>query len=279
MTSIHKAVRQTVRQHLVEGQLEEAEALCRESLLILEEFCPIHADVVAALCRLGWILDRRQEWTEALECAERAEETLDELGESVSAAQRSHLLFDALSLQGAALRQLGRYRPAEAAFQRAFSLAEADRDTPDHLISACHNLALNYKLAGNLEQAACLYGLAILFASRAFGEVNEFTATMCHQLAALQWARGRHQEGLTPARQSWEMRRTLLGEAHPDTAAAEALLTQLQSALESEAKARPRRTVLRAASIIAPFKPEAAKSSPGSLANTITLSDLCGAAI
>jgi tetratricopeptide (TPR) repeat protein len=279
MTSIHHAVRQSVREHLVEGQLNEAEELCRESLLILEEFCPIHTDVVAALCRLGWILDRRQEWTEALECAERAEEILDELGDSIPRPQRDNLLFDTLTLQGVALRQLGRYRPADAAFQRAFTLAEANHNAPDLLVTACNNLAVNYKLAGNLEQAACFYSLAILFASRAFGEVSALTASMCYQLAVLQWSRGRYQEGLTPARQSWEMRRNLLGDDHPDTVASQSVLLQLQSALETEAKARPQRTILRAASVSVQLKPPAAKPAPGPLSTTVTLAACCGASL
>ncbi|MGJ5815153.1 tetratricopeptide repeat protein [Paludibaculum fermentans] len=277
MNRIHKALRQSVRQHLVEGQLDEAEELCRESLLILEEFCPVHTDVVSALCRLGWILDRRQEWTEALECAERAEEILDELGESTPRPLRDNLLFETLTLHGVALRQLGRYRQAEVCFQRVFTVAEANRDVPDQLVTACNNLAQNYKLAGNLEQAACFYGLAILFASRAFGEVNALTAAMCYHLASLQWSRGRFQEGLTPARQSWEMRRTLLGDAHPDTVAAEAVLLQLQSAIESEAKARPRRIVLRAASASLQLRTQNV-SSP-TLPNTITLTGCCCSAV
>ncbi len=279
MSGIHKAVRRSVREHLVEGHLEEAEELCRESLLILEELCPVHTDVVTALCRLGWILDRRQEWTEALECAERAEEILDELGDSIPRPDRDSLLFDTQTLLGVALRQLGRYRQAEAAFRRAFTLAEANRDVPEQLVTACNNLALNYKLAANLEQAACFYSLAILFASRAFGEVNALTATMCYHLAALQWSRRRLQEGLTPARQSWEMRRTLLGDVHPDTVAAEAVLLQLQSAIESEAKARPLRTVLRAAAVSVQLRTPTAKSGPAALPSTITLAGFCGAAI
>ncbi|WP_321472767.1 tetratricopeptide repeat protein [uncultured Paludibaculum sp.] len=263
MSAIHKAIRQSVYDRLEGGRLDEAEDLCRESLLILEELCPVHVDVVTALCRLGWILDRRRAWAEALDCAERAREVLNELGSSIPAGQRESLLLDALILHGVALRQLGRYRHAEVPFQQAVRLAEVNHEVPELLISACDHLALNYRLAGNFEQAVCLYGLAILFARRAFGEVNALTATMCYHLAALQFSRGRFQDGLTPARQSLEMRRILLGPTHPDALSAETVLNQLQTAMEKEAKARPVLSVVRSAT----------------MANTVTLSDLCSAAL
>lgn len=264
ISGIHKEIRQSVHGRLAEGQWDEAEELCRESLLILEELCPVHTDVVIAICRLGWLLDRRRQWTEALDCAQRANEILDELGTTVPVDQRDTLRLDALLLQGVALRELGRYPKAERVLQRAVTLAEANREAPDLLVTACRHLALTYKLSGNAQQAACLFGLAILFATRAFGAVNAITAAMCYQLAALQFSRGRYQDGLTPAGQSLETRRTLLGPQHPDTAAAEALLLQLQNARESEAKARPRLTVIRA-------------GQPPTLANTVTLTGLCGA--
>lgn len=258
MTGVHKALRQSVHDHLAEGQWQEAEELCRESLLILRELDPVHTDVVIALCRLGWILDRRGNAVEAAACATRARGILDELAATLPAAQRDPLLFDTLLLHGAALRRLGRYAESETLLQRAVRLAEMNPDTPDLVVTACHHLALTCQQAGNSDQAACLYGLAILFSTHAFGDVNAVTATMCYQLGALQHQRGRANDGLTPARRAWEMRTTLLGTAHPDTAAAEALLFQLQASVEAEAQARPR--------------PVAARTT---LAKTITLAGLC----
>ena len=144
-----------------------------------------------------------------------------------------------LGLLGTALRQQGKYQPAEAPLVRAIELAEAMPDRPEELSTAWNSLGVLCKYAGWFERGERAYARALAAAERQIRHREGVTATILHNIGGLHHARGRFDLAEEPARRAWEMRRTLLGDEDAATLADAVAYAAVLDGLKRYAESRP----------------------------------------
>jgi tetratricopeptide (TPR) repeat protein len=125
----------------------------------------------------------------------------------------------------------GRIDDAERLYRGALELAESEAESDvetdssdgDDLVAVLCGLGIVYKDAGRFDEAEALYRRALTIASpRGFA-----AASLWHNLAGLDHARGRYAEGEPAARRSVALRIAAVGPRHPSVAADQAALASL----------------------------------------------------
>jgi tetratricopeptide (TPR) repeat protein len=146
---------------------------------------------------------------------------------------------EALHVRALRLTSQGKYLRAAATFRRAISLTD-DHSRPRQPILAAilNNFGVLSKYAGRFECAKRLYERARTLMPRDDPHFREFRATLYHNLAGLEHARGQHMKALLYARQGIRLRRTLRSRDRlplvADQVALAAILVELGSLREAE---------------------------------------------
>ena len=97
-------------------------------------------------------------------------------------------------------------------------------------MTAVNSLAVLFKYSGRFDDAAALYERALAAAERT-GASDESLATLLHNIAGLEHARGDYARGEPAARRSVELRERALGPDHPAVAADVAALAAIVDGL------------------------------------------------
>jgi tetratricopeptide (TPR) repeat protein len=139
----------------------------------------------------------------------------------------------------------GRIDNAERLYREALELAEAEAESEvgadaetdaldgDDLVAVLCGLGIVYKDVGRFDEAEALYRRALTIASpRSFA-----AASLWHNLAGLDHARGRYAEGEPAARRSVALRIAAVGPRHPSVAADQAALASLLAGQGKHAEA------------------------------------------
>jgi tetratricopeptide (TPR) repeat protein len=154
---------------------------------------------------------------------------------------------EALYAQAVRLTSRGKYAQSASLFRRAISLAEGCSDSSPLFLAALWNdFGVLSKYAGRFEHSEKLYHRAGVLIPLGNPRSAEVRATLCHNLAGLEHARGRYARALFHARRGLRIRKTFraidpLGMA-ADEAALAAILVDLGRL--REAKALLRRVLL-----------------------------------
>jgi len=171
-------------------------------------------EAASLLYRVGWYLDDRGRYSQAVSLDERALSIYEQqLGpEHLDTASSINNLAGVYKNQG-------RHEQAEPLLLRALSIREQQLG-PEHLdiANSCNNLAELYRVQGKYEQAESLYRRALSIYEQQLGPEHLDTATTLHNLALLYHHRGKYEQAeplLTQALSVYEQR---LGPEHPDTA-------------------------------------------------------------
>jgi tetratricopeptide (TPR) repeat protein len=155
---------------------------------------------------------------------------------------------EALHAQALRLMSRGKYALAAGLFRRAISVAEGCADSsPLYLAALWNDFGVLSKYAGQFEHSEKQYRRAGSLISRRDPRSAEFRATLFHNLAGLEHARGRYARALYCARRGLRLRKTLRATDPSAITADEAALAAILVDLGRlrEAKALLRR-VLRA---------------------------------
>ncbi len=147
---------------------------------------------------------------------------------------------EALHAQALRLTSQGRYSQATLAFARAISRTNARSPSHRHILATILNdFGVLSKYAGRFARAKRLYERARRLIPREDPHFKEFRATLYHNLAGLEHARGQHIRALLYARRGVELRRKLGGRNRSlrlaDQAALAAILVELGKLPEAEA--------------------------------------------
>ena len=223
-----------------ERNLVAAEAVCREALALFErQLGRDSPDTANAIYSLGTILEQRGNYAEAEECARRAASAVEPRLAEFDGPQGHLILVRSLGLLGTALRQQGAYRAAEDQLLRAISLAEALPGHPEEVAGAWNNLGVLCKFAGWFDRAEQAYARALHFARQQATGGELTIGAILHNVGGLEHARGAFDRAEEPARRAWEIRRTLLGEEHPDALADAVAYAAILDALGRAVESRP----------------------------------------
>ncbi|MEU4834856.1 tetratricopeptide repeat protein [Streptosporangium sp. NPDC023615] len=185
---------------------------------------------VPLLVELATLWHGLTRYEEAYRCARRAVESLTP---APAEARRDRALADALVLMGDVARRRARYDEAETRLCDALALLEE----ADHLRQATVRLGLGVlgKETGRHEEAAVWYRQALSRLKR-HGGSPLMEADALHNLAGLAHARGAV-GGEEHARAAIEIRRGVLGPAHPQVAGDLAVLGSVLAAEGRHAEA------------------------------------------
>jgi len=134
------------------------------------------------------------------------------LGERCIGEAADGIRVEARLRLGLALCGGGRYREAQGWLEQALALAER---TGFGLPAALNNLAVLSKCTADFTPTELLYRRGL----RLVPPDSFEAATLHHNLGGLAHAQGRFASGEADARRAWEIRRSVLGENHPDTLA------------------------------------------------------------
>jgi len=190
---------------------------------------------------LGSLSEQRADYKKAAACARRAIDIVDAFLPGKESLSGRLILFRALSLLGTALRHLGAYSEAEAPLVRAIELSKTMPDRPELGAEAWNNLGVLCKYAGWFDRGAAAYAGALSFTERMVetpGRTMLF-ATVLHNMAGLDHARGCFGSAEEPARRAWFLRRELLGEEHPTALADAVAYAGVLDGLGRYAESRP----------------------------------------
>jgi len=166
-----------------------------------------------------------------------------QLGPSVrpklSTGERRLQRAEALHAQAVRFTAQGQYSRAATAFRRAISLTnDHPRRSRTILAAILNDFGILSKYTGRFRRAKRLYERARKLMPRDDPRFNQFRATLYHNLAGLEHARGQHARALLHAREGIRLRRRLRGNDHSaleaDQAALAAILVELGSLREAE---------------------------------------------
>jgi tetratricopeptide (TPR) repeat protein len=117
---------------------------------------------------------------------------------------------EALHAQALRLTSRGKYARAAVLFRRAISLAAGCSGSSRLFVAALWNdFGVLSKYAGRFERSEKLYRRAGALISRKNPRRGEFRATLCHNLAGLEHARGRYVRALFYAQRGLRLRKAL----------------------------------------------------------------------
>jgi len=147
---------------------------------------------------------------------------------------------EALHAQALRLTSQGRYSQAIVAFAHAISLANVRSPSYRLILAAILNdFGVLSKYAGRFARAKRLYERARRLIQRDDPHFKQFRATLYHNFAGLEHARGEHARALLYARRGVQLRRKLGGRNRSlllaDQAALAAILVELGKLREAEA--------------------------------------------
>jgi tetratricopeptide (TPR) repeat protein len=222
--------------YVAEGRAKTAVQCCRRALEQLERPRPgetrraaeaewtVVAQTVAVLGLLGKLYEYMDELRRARRCFERAMQLLDGPRRRRRRTRRpgapgllngdAPLERDVARVEVQAALNLadleqsdGRYRAAEALYRRALATLD-DRLDPDEALEAAilNGLGVLYKRSGRYDEAALIYRRALRLAEATFGAMDGHIASICHNLAGLEHARGRARLGEPYARRALVIR-------------------------------------------------------------------------
>lgn len=122
----------------------------------------------------------------------------------------------------------GKYSQAATLYRRALSLVDGHSSSdPLLLVTILNDFGVLSKFSGRFEQAKHLYDRAALLVPRRHPLSREFRATLYHNLAGLEHARGRCARALVHARYGLRLRRGLANASPASLAADEAALAAI----------------------------------------------------
>ena len=224
-----------------EGKLDEAAAVARKALLLLEESGEENSpDAANLLNDLAEIESERQNFQDALVLAERAHSIEDQLGGSFAGEGAAQIRPRTMGLIGEICRTLGDFVRAEISLKEALRiLAAAFGEASEEVANARNNLAVLYKACGRFDEGLRLYQQALDSVVKLHGEDCLASSVIYHNIGGILHAKGDFTAAEPPGQKAWEISRRLLGEDDPrtlfDAVAYAAILDGLQSYDESEA--------------------------------------------
>jgi tetratricopeptide (TPR) repeat protein len=163
--------------------------------------------------------------------------------QQLSGNDRDLQFAEALYAQALRLTSRGKYARAAGLFRRAISLAEGCSNSSRLFLAALWNdFGVLSKYAGRFEHSEKLYHRAGALIPRRNPRSAEFRATLCHNLAGLEHARGGYAQALFYARRGLRLRKTLRAidplDITADEAALAAILVDLGRLREAKALLR-----------------------------------------
>lgn len=142
----------------------------------------------------------------------------------------------ALTNLGRLSKQMGHLREAEKVFSEVVNLRRRAGQQGQPLLDALMDLAQIYEASGRDSKGLALREEAVDI--RARGEQDFQLAMMFHQMAMICLASKRPQQALHRFQQSLQLRRSLFGEKHPETAVAVRQLALAYVDLQDHARAQ-----------------------------------------
>ncbi len=217
-------LKQTIQQMdrlQAEQHYSEAEALCHQTIKSLPSSEQGHILQVSLQNRLASILEAQSRYPQALIAVHSAQKILESIKASISPAIALSLEITNLSSLGTLQRIQGNYAEAEHSYQRAIELIETQgtEEYQSKRVQLANNLAIVYKYWGKFEAVERLYQQTLTTLQSKYGNHHPDVASIYHNLAGLNHARGDYQTAETWARQSYQLHRELFGAQHPQTIA------------------------------------------------------------
>jgi eukaryotic-like serine/threonine-protein kinase len=198
------------------GLLTAAEPLARQSLEVRRAvFGNLHADVVASLDLLGWILHQRRQVDEA---ATHLREAVA-LGRQVFPPEGDVRLARALNDLGIYFDVRGTYDTAVALYRESLEMRRRLSGESDMgLAVTTSNMSVTLYRQGKLDSAVVVAQSALDLFKRVLGEDHQRTTIVQNNLATFQVAKGDHEGAVKQHREILERRTRLFGPNHPSTA-------------------------------------------------------------
>jgi serine/threonine-protein kinase len=217
------------------GLPAQAEPLARQSLETRRsQLGRNHADVVASLDLLGWVLHR-------LDQTDQAEATLREavtIGRTVFPATGDVRMARALNDLGVVREAKGDYDEAATLYRESLAMRALLPGEGDIGVAVTtSNLAVVLYRKGDLAGAVQAAENALALFRRSLGPDHQRTTVVQSNLAAMQSTRGDHEGAATQQREILERRTRLFGRRHPATASTMTLLASELLALGQPAEA------------------------------------------
>ncbi|MBK9266132.1 MAG: tetratricopeptide repeat protein [Polyangiaceae bacterium] len=204
------------------GNPIQARALCKRALSLLENALgPRHPDVANVLLEIAGTFEDCGESAMAIEPCERAAAILARVRCGI---EGELLKFASLSLLGRLYVAAGRYREAKKSCTRALHVAEQKLGHAERC-DAHNGLGVVHRHLGKLDIAEAHYRQSLALLGRP--RPPQAMATLYHNLAGLEHARGQHARGIVLARRGLRLREKALGPAHVSVAADKAALASL----------------------------------------------------
>lgn len=211
----------------------KAKRFAVRALGLVERECgPYHRDIVPVLLCLAGAREDLADYARAGADYRRADDIL-QLTHDPHDLEAQRLRIRTIRGLASITRALGRHLQAEAMLKEALSLAEQTFGSKDGDVAtaarpsgprgdvavALNDLAVHYRHTGSYDKASGLHHRALAIAEHALGPENPQTATILHQLGALEHARGQYAAGERFARRSADIRLKTVGPDHPQLAA------------------------------------------------------------
>lgn len=219
-----------VRQELADGRSAQALEYCLETLAIAQRTTGPSLDTVAILNTLSEIRLDLSDYPEALDASEQAFAMVSALTvEAEDAGVLALIRVQTIAALARVERTLGRLDEAERHYLGALAEAEilVGDDNEVSLAPLLNDLAVVYKYAARYDEGIALYWRALAAIESTLGPEHPEAATVWHNLAGIEHARGQHAAGEPYARRSVQIREAALGPKHPAVAADVAALAAL----------------------------------------------------
>jgi tetratricopeptide (TPR) repeat protein len=163
----------------------------------------------------GLVLDVSGQWDAAYPLTEQAYKTWSEAGPAHNEANA----LNALNSLGGIRQQQGRYKDAQAIFERGVAERERllGREHP-MVVSTLQNLALTYSSLGDRERALATFDDALARAEKALGPEHPDVARILTNRASTREGMGQHEQGLADERRALAIREKVHGPDDPEVA-------------------------------------------------------------
>ena len=194
MTSIDnlKETIQQIDRLQAEQNYSKAGALCKETIKSLPSSEQGHILQISLQNRLVSILETQSRYDEALTIIQSAQGNLNEIKASIDSNIALSLEITTMTSLGTLQRIQGNYAEAEETYQQAIELIETQgtEQHQDKKTSLVNNLAIVYKYWGKFDAAESLYQDILTSLKQEHGNHHPDVATIYHNLAGLNHARG-----------------------------------------------------------------------------------------
>ena len=217
-----------------EQHYSEAEALCEETIKALPSSEQGYILQISLQNRLASILEAQSRYEKALTIIQSAQEILNQIKTSIAPNIALSLEITNLSTLGTLQRIQGNYAEAEKTYQQAIKLIETQciEQHQAKKPQLANQLAIVYKYWGKFDAAETLYQDTLATLKQQHGNHHPDVASIYHNLAGLNHARGDYQTAETWARQSYQLHLELFGAQHPKTIADGAALGSILHGLQ-----------------------------------------------